>query len=64
MFDAQRQGWSIEQLNEQSVNKPSDEMMRKVLRSDKTMENANERDMVGDVKTIDILQEREEAKNQ
>jgi len=28
------------------------------------MENANERDMVGDVKTIDILQEREEAKNQ
>ncbi|MBA3334731.1 MAG: hypothetical protein H0T08_03890 [Acidobacteria bacterium] len=64
MFDVQRQGWSIEQLNEQSVNKPSDEMMRKVLRSDKTMENANERDMVGDVKTIDILQEREEAKNQ
>ncbi|MEJ7862973.1 MAG: hypothetical protein WKF90_15190 [Pyrinomonadaceae bacterium] len=64
MFDVQRQGWRIEQLNEQSVNKPSDEMMRKVLRSDKTMENANERDMVGDVKTIDILQEREEAKNQ
>lgn len=64
MFDVQRQGWSIEQLNEQSVNNPSDEMMRKVLRSDKTMENANERDMVGDVKTIDILQEREEAKNQ
>jgi hypothetical protein len=34
MSDVQRQGWSIEELKEQSINKLLDEMMREVLRGD------------------------------
>jgi IS30 family transposase len=59
----QRQGWSIEEINEQSVNKPSDEMTREVLRGDETKGDPNERDEVGASRTIDTPQGREEAKN-
>ena len=63
MPNVKRQGWSIEEINEQSVNKPSDEMTREFLRGDETEGNPNERDVVGGVKTIDTPQGREEAKN-
>ncbi len=63
MPDVKRQGWSIKELDEQSVNKPSDEMTREVLRGDETEGNPNQRDPVGTVKTIDTPQGREEAKN-
>ena len=41
MPDVKRQGWSIKELDEQSVNKPSDEMTREVLRGDETDEEVN-----------------------
>lgn len=62
--DVQRQGWSIEEINEQSTNKPSDEMTREILRGDETKGDPDERDQVGAANAIDTPQGREEAKNQ
>lgn len=57
-----RQGWDAEQLTKESTNKPSDEMLREVLRGDETQGNADERDVAGSVDSKDTPQGREEAK--
>ena len=53
---------SIEEINEQSTNKPSDETLREVLRGDEAEGDADERDVAGAAASIDTPQGREEAK--
>ncbi len=57
-----REGWDIEQLANESTNKPSDEMLREVLRGDKTKDNADGRDVVGGVDSDETPHGREETK--
>ncbi len=60
--DVNRQGWNVEEVSEESVNKPSDEITREVLRGDETKGDADDRDVVGGVDSNDTPQGREEAK--
>lgn len=60
--NANRQGWNIAELAEQSTNKSSDEMKREFLRGDETIGDADERDVVGSVDSSETPQGREEAK--
>ena len=60
--NVKRQGWDAEQLTNESTNKPSDEMLREVLRGDESEGNANDRDIVGSVDSQETPQGREEAK--
>ncbi len=62
MTNANDETVSIKEINEESTNKPSDETMREVLRGEESKGDANERDVVGAVESIDTPQGREEAK--
>lgn len=58
-----QEGWNIGQVTEESTNKPSDEMVREVLRGDKEVKgDADERDVVGSVDSDETPHGREEAK--
>ncbi|MCY7374392.1 MAG: hypothetical protein LH472_00255 [Pyrinomonadaceae bacterium] len=57
-----QEGWNIAQVAEESTNKPSDEMVREVLRGDESKGDADERDVVGSVDSNETPQGREEAK--
>lgn len=60
--DVNRQGWNVEDVSEESANKPADEITREVLRGDETEGDADERDVVGGSDSNDTPQGREEAK--
>lgn len=62
VLNVSRDGWEVEQIADESTNKPSDEILRQVLRGDETKGNANERDIVGSVDSEDTPHGREEAK--
>ncbi len=57
-----REDWNVEELANESTNKPSDEIMREVLRGDETKGDADTRDVVGSVDSKDTPQGREETK--
>lgn len=60
--DINREGWNVEQLSEESTNKPSDEIAREMLRGDEAKGSADERDIVGGVNSNETPHGREEAK--
>lgn len=60
--DVNREGWNVEEVSEESVNKPSDEITREVLRGDETEGDADERDIAGSVDSDETPHGREEAK--
>lgn len=62
--DVNRQGWNVEEVSEESVNKSSDEITREVLRGDETEGDADERDIAGAVDSDETPQGREEAKKE
>jgi len=53
---------SVQDVADESANKPDDETLRQVLRGDESKGDADKRDIVGSSKTIDTPQGREEAK--
>jgi len=60
--DVNREGWNVEQITDEATNKSSDETLRQVLRGDETKGDANDRDIIGGVKSKDTPHGREEAK--
>ncbi|MBA3634093.1 MAG: hypothetical protein H0W58_14975 [Acidobacteria bacterium] len=60
--DVERGDWDVEQVSEESSNKPSDEIVREMLRGDETKGDADERDVVGGVESADTPHGREETK--
>ena len=60
--DVQDQDWDAERLSEESTNKPSDEVVREMLRGDETKGNPDDRDVAGGVESEDTPQGREETK--
>ena len=60
--DVRKQGWDAEQIAEESANKPSDEIVREMMRGDESQGDADDRDVVGSVESADTPQGREEAK--
>jgi hypothetical protein len=59
---AQHEGWTAEELAEESNRNNPDEIKRRILRGDESEGDADERDIVGSSETIDTWQGREEAK--
>lgn len=59
----ERQDWSVKEIADESTNKPSDEILREVLRGDESRGDADKRDIVGGPDSSDTPQGREEAKN-
>jgi hypothetical protein len=57
-----RQDWDAEKLADESVNQPSDEMMRQILRGDEADGNADDRDIAGSADSNETPQGREENK--
>ncbi len=62
--DVKRDGWSAEELAQQSVNEDSDETTRKVLRGNENQGNPNDRDIAGAADTKETPQGSEENKHQ
>jgi hypothetical protein len=60
--DIKREGWNVEQISEESTNKPADEITREMLRGDEAKGDADRRDVVGGVNSNETPQGREEAK--
>lgn len=60
--DVKRDGWNVEEVSEESTNKPADEITREVLRGSETKSDADNRDLVGGVDSNETPQGREEAK--
>ncbi len=60
--DVEKQDWDVEQLAEESTNKPSDEIVREMKRGDETKGDADDRDVVGGVDSEDTPHGREETK--
>lgn len=61
--DVEKQDWDAEQVAEESANKPSDEIVREMLRGDETKGNPDDRDVAGGVESADTPHGREETKN-
>jgi hypothetical protein len=60
--DVEREDWDVEQVSRESSNKPSDDIVREMLRGDETEDDADERDVVGGVESADTPHGREETK--
>ena len=60
--DIKREDWDVERLANESANKPTDEIVREVLRGDEAKGNPDTRDIVGSVDSKDTPQGREETK--
>ncbi len=60
--DVEREDWDVEQVSRESSNKPSDDLVREVLRGGETKDDADERDVVGGVESADTPHGREETK--
>lgn len=59
--DIKSGGWNVEQISEESTNKPADEITREMLRGE-AKGDADNRDVVGGVDSNETPQGREEAK--
>lgn len=62
--NVEKQGWSVEKLNEESVNEGSDDLLRKTLRGNEGEGNPEDRDVVGQPDSDETPQGREESKNE
>ncbi len=60
--DSKREGWSAEQISEESSNQMPDEILRQVLRGNESKGDADSRDILGSSQTVDTPQGREQAK--
>ena len=60
--DVEKDNWDAERVAEESTNKPSDEVVRQMLRGDETKGNPDNRDIVGATESKDTPQGREETK--
>lgn len=60
--NVEREEWNVQEIADESANKPADETLREVLRGDESKGDADERDIVGGPDSIDTPQGREEAK--
>lgn len=60
--NVERDDWNVKDVNNESTNQPSDEILRQMLRGDESKGDADERDIVGGVESIETPQGREEAK--
>lgn len=54
--------WSAEEIASEATNKPDDEIKREMLRGDETEGDADERDVVGSVKSEETAHGSKEAK--
>jgi len=61
---AKREGWSAEEISEESTNMPPDEIKRQMLRGDETQGNADDRDVAGSANSNETPQAREQSKNE
>ena len=57
--DTKRNGWSAEELGEQSSYEEETEITRRLKRGDETLSDPDERDLAGAVATEDTPQGRE-----
>ncbi len=62
MSDISHDGWNLEEIAEESVNKPSDEIKREVLRGNEAEGDADGRDVAGSADKNKTPQGHEEAK--
>lgn len=60
--DVERQNWDAERVSEESANKPSDDIVREMLRGDESKGNPDDRDVAGGVESADTPHGREETK--
>lgn len=60
--DVERQDWDAEKVSQESSNKPSDEIVREMLRGDETKGNPDNRDVAGGVESAETPHGREETK--
>ncbi|MEO8071942.1 MAG: hypothetical protein ABI891_01865 [Acidobacteriota bacterium] len=61
--DVEKQDWDAEEVSKESANKPSDDIVREMLRGDETKGNPDNRDVAGGVESADTPHGREETKN-
>lgn len=61
--EAEREGWSAEELAEEASLQESDEITRQILRGDETKGDADERDVVGSVDSNETPHGRKEVKH-
>ncbi len=60
--DVERDDWSAEKISEEGANEQSDDTLRRMLRGDETIGDADERDIAGGVESADTPQGSEEVK--
>ncbi len=63
MPEVNRDEWNIEQLDQESTNEQSDEILRKTLRGNEEKGNPDDRDIIGSADRNETPQGREETKN-
>jgi hypothetical protein len=63
MPNAERDGWNVNDLAQQSTNELPDETLRKTLRGNENKGEPDDRDIVGNVDSKETPQGKEEAKN-
>ena len=59
-----REGWSADEINAESTNKPADETVREILRGGGSKGDTDNRDIAGSIDSDETPQGREENKKQ